>query len=136
MKKSALTLKIFLLIVVNDIGESIAQLFMKKGLTQTGIHSVGLDNVREFILQNASSWLVWLGIIIYTLNFLIWIVILSRVELSVASPVGSTGYVIIPLAAALFLNERIGLLRGSGIALIALGVHLVSKSTQPAPEIL
>lgn len=110
MTSRGLTLKVFLLIVANDAVESLAQLLMKKGLS-------------------LSFWLVGLGILIYALNFLIWIVILSRVELSVASPVGSTGYVTIPLLAAFFLNERIGFLRGGGILLIAWGVHLVSKST-------
>ena len=75
MKKNNLTLKIFSLIVLNDLGDTLAQLIMKKGLVQTGINSVNFGNIAEFIARNASSVLVWLGILIYTLNFFIWIII-------------------------------------------------------------
>ncbi len=134
MKKSALTLKIFLAIVLNDMGDSIAQLFMKKGLTETGITSVHLNNILEFLSRNASSGLVWLGIVIYALGFFIWIIILSRIDLSIAMPVGSTSYVAIPILALIFLNEKISALRWIGILLIVAGIHFVSKSTHSVSE--
>lgn len=133
MKKGALTLKVFLVVVMNDMGDSIAQLFMKKGLVQTGINLVNLDNIFEFISRNASSLLVWLGILVYVLNFFLWIIILSRIELSVAMPVGSTSYVIIPLLAMIFLNEKVNLIRWTGILLVMAGIHFVSKSTRSEP---
>ncbi len=135
MKKNALTLKVFLAIVINDMGESVAQLFMKKGLIQTGINTVHLHNVLEFIFQNGSSLTVWFGIFVYTLNFFLWIIILSRTDLSVASLVGSTGYIVIPLVAMIFLHEKITLLRWIGILFIIFGIHFVSKSTRQTPEV-
>lgn len=133
MKSKAITLKIFFLIVVNDLGDSVAQLFMKKGLVQTGINSIGFGNLAEFISRNAASSLVWLGIFVYTVNFFLWIVILSRVDLSVAMPVGSTSYLTAPFMAMIFLNEKVGLLRWAGILLIILGIHFVSQSAQSHP---
>lgn len=128
MKSSGLTLKIFLLIVLNDIGDTIAQLLMKKGLTQTGIDSVNFGNIAEFSVRNMSSPLVWLGISVFVLNFFVWIVILSRVDLSIAMPVGSTSYIFVPIAAMFFLHEHVSALRWAGIILIALGIHFVSQS--------
>lgn len=128
MGKSPLTLKVFIAIVLNDIGDSLAQLLMKKGLLQTGIGSVNFQNVLEFIFQNSSSGTLWLGIIIYTLNFFIWIIILSRVDLSIALPVGSTSYIITPLLAMIFLHENISLMRWLGILLIVCGIYFVSES--------
>lgn len=133
MKSKSITFKIFFLIVVNDLGDSVAQLFMKKGLVQTGIDSIGFGNLAEFISRNASSSLVWLGIFVYTVNFFLWIVILSRVDLSVAMPVGSTSYLTAPFMAMIFLNEKVGLLRWAGILLIVLGIHFVSQSTRSNP---
>ena len=134
MKNNGLTLKIFLLIVLNDIGDTIAQLFMKKGLNHTGIDNIGLGNMTEFMAKGASSPLIWLGLFIFALNFFVWIVILSRVDLSIAMPVGSTSYIFVPIVAMIFLHEHISLLRWAGIALIVVGIHFVSQSRKAPRE--
>lgn len=133
MKNSGLTLKIFLLIILNDIGDTIAQLLMKKGLNATGIDHVGFGNIAEFVARNAASPLVWLGVLVFILNFFVWIVILARVDLSIAMPVGSTCYVFVPIAAMIFLHEHVSLLRWAGILLIVLGIHFVSQSKRSEP---
>jgi drug/metabolite transporter (DMT)-like permease len=133
--KSSLTFKIFALLVLNDLGDTLAQLLMKKGLLQTGISSVTFGNILEFCARNSSSLILWLGIIVQALNFFIWIVILYKVDLSIAMPAGSTSYIFIPLAASVFLHEHVSLLRWAGIVLIALGIHFVSQSKKPeVPE--
>lgn len=128
MKQSHLTLKVFLLIVLNDVGDTVAQFFMKKGLARTGIASVTFSNLSEFITRNAGSGFLWLGLAIFMLNFFVWIVILYKVDISIAMPVGSTSYVFVPLVAVFFLGEHISLLRWMGIMLIVLGIHFVSRS--------
>lgn len=128
MKASHLTLKIFLLIVLNDIGDTVAQLLMKKGLNTIGITNVGLNNLAEFVQAGASSPLVWLGLSVLILNFFLWMVVLYRVDLSIAMPVGSTCYIFVPAAAVLFLHEHVSLLRWAGVVLIILGIHFVSQS--------
>jgi drug/metabolite transporter (DMT)-like permease len=130
MKNSGLTLKIFLLIILNDVGDTIAQLLLKKGLVRTGIDSINFGNIVEFTVGNALSPLVWLGIFVFILNFFLWIIILSRVDLSIAMPVGSTSYIFVPMAAMIFLGEHVSLLRWAGIALIAIGIHFVSQSSK------
>ena len=134
MKNSSLTLKIFILIVLNDVVDTVAQLFMKKGLVQTGISAVDFSNITEFVVRNASSAFVWAGILIYALNFFIWILILYKVDLSIAMPVGSTSYIFIPIAAVLFLHEHVSLLRWAGVILIILGIHFVSQSKKNLKE--
>ncbi|MDD5496122.1 MAG: EamA family transporter [Candidatus Omnitrophica bacterium] len=128
MKNSQLTFKIFFLIVLNDIGDTLAQLILKKGLIQTGISSVTFGNLAEFITANAASLLVWLGFLIYAVNFIIWMIILYRIDLSIAMPVGSTCYIFVPIVAVIFLHERVSPLRWLGILCIVLGIHFVSQS--------
>ncbi len=132
MKKNHLTLKIFSLIVLNDIVDTIAQLIMKKGLVQTGISPVTLSNIAEFVTRNISSTLVWLGVLIYALNFFIWIIILYKIDLSIAMPVGSTSYIFVPLAAILFLHEYVCPIRWIGILCIILGIHFAAQSKKGA----
>ena len=134
MKQSHLTLNIFSLIVLNDLVDTAAQLFMKKGLLHTGIDSVNLSNIVEFAARNASSAFLWLGILVHALNFFIWIVILYKVDLSIAMPVGSFSYIFIPIFAVLFLHEHVNLVRWVGIICIILGIHFVSQSKKPVKE--
>ncbi|HPM42242.1 MAG TPA: EamA family transporter [Candidatus Omnitrophota bacterium] len=128
MKTGHLTLKVFLLIVLNDVGDTIAQFFMKKGLAQTGITCVTFSNIADFLARSIGSGLLWLGLAVFALNFFVWIVILYKVDLSIAMPVGSTSYIFVPLVAVFFLGEHISILRWAGITLIVLGIHFVSKS--------
>lgn len=128
--KPGLTLKIFFLIVLTDIGESFGQLFMKKGLDQTGIQITNLASLPDFLYATAVSPYVWLGIVLFALTFFIWIVVLCHVDLSTAMPMGSTSFILTPILAWIFLHEHIGVLRWLGIFLIIVGIYLVSKSSQ------
>jgi len=128
MRKNHLTIKIILLIVLNDLGDTLAQFLMKKGLISTGIEQVNFGNILDFVTQNAASPLVWAGIIVFILNFLVWIIILFRVDLSIAMPIGSTSYIFVPLVAMIFLGEQVSLLRWIGIGAIILGINFVARS--------
>lgn len=128
MINKSLSLKIFILIVLNDLGDTIAQVFLKKGLVATGIDNLALGTLGQLVTKAIASPLLWCGLLIYALNFFLWILILYKVDLSIAIPVGSTGYILVPLAAIIFLHEHISLLRWGGIALIVLGIHFVSQT--------
>jgi drug/metabolite transporter (DMT)-like permease len=135
VKQSHLTLKIFVLIVLNDLIDTLAQILMKKGLIRTGIDSINFSNIAGFGVAAASSPFLWLGIFVFTLNFFIWIVILYKVDLSVAMPVGSFCFIFIPICAMVFLHEYISPVRWAGIACIVLGIHFVSRSKKRAAEV-
>lgn len=132
MNKSTLTLKIFLLILANDLLDGAAQLFMKKGLVQAGMGTLGLHHLFSFVAQNSSSGFVWLGISLYALNFFLWIVVLSRVDLSIAMPLSNLTYLFTPFIAMFFLHETVNHLRWLGIVLIIAGIHFLSRSARPA----
>ena len=132
MKKGHLTFKVFALIVLNDLLDSVAQLGMKKGLADTGISAVTFQNLIEFATRSLSSWLIWAGILIYVISFILWLVIIYRIDLSIAMPVGSAAYVFIPLMAIIFLHENVSPLRWLGIAFVILGIHFTSQSKKRA----
>lgn len=119
MKSRHLTLKVFLLIVIDSMCNLAAQVLLKKGLIETGL------------AKNSISPILWLGIVMYALNFFIWIVILYKVDLSIAMPAGSISYIFIPIIAIFFLHEHVGLARWIGIMLIVSGIHFVSRSGRP-----
>ncbi len=132
MSKKGLTLKIFCLILCDDLANSVAQLLMKKGLHYPAKDFFSFHAIFNFILGNIASPILWLGISIYALSFFIWIVILSHVDLSVAMPMASTDYLLVPLFAIIFLKETVSPLRWVGIVTVVLGIYFVSKSGKPA----
>lgn len=132
MSHKGLSLKIFLLIVMNDVFNSFAQLFMKKGLADPTDAFTSSQAFFDFIAINLGSPMMWLGISIYALSFFLWIIVLSRVDLSTAMPIASTDYVFIPILAIVFLHETVSPLRWLGILAIMAGIYCVSKSSHAA----
>jgi len=128
-KNTPLSLKIFFIIAFADILESAAEIFFKKGALATGISDITLHNVFPFVVKIFSSPMLWIGIFIYIFNFLLWMAIFSRIELSVAFPVGSVIYIIVPIFSMIFLHEHVTLVRWLGIFIICIGIYLVSQST-------
>ena len=117
-------LKIFFFIILNDLLDTSAQLLMKKGLGHGAFHFAQPD-----------AFLFWIGLAIYISNFLLWMTILSKIDLSVALPLASAGYILIPIAAIFFLHEFISPLRWLGLILIVLGITFISnnKSSKAMP---
>jgi drug/metabolite transporter (DMT)-like permease len=128
MKKGRLTLTVFAMIAMTDIFESIAQTLLKEGVNTIGITNIGILNLLEFLTKGAFNPIVWLGFLVYALNFILWMIILSRIDLSVALPVGGLGYIFVPLFSMIFLNETVNPVRWFGIIFIVTGVYLVSQS--------
>ncbi|MDD5436703.1 MAG: EamA family transporter [Candidatus Omnitrophica bacterium] len=108
---------------------------MKKGLSGTGISVINFGNIIDFAFRSLSSWMVCAGVLVYVISFVLWMVIIYRIDLSIAMPVGSASYVFIPILAIIFLHEHISFLRWLGIGMLVLGIYFVSKSKKEAGAI-
>ena len=64
----------------------------------------------------------------HTVCYLVCVHSISKIDLSVAVPVCSFSYILIPLASIVFLHEKVSLFRWSGVLFILLGVVFVSLS--------
>lgn len=131
-------LKVVALIVLKDTIESFGDLFFKMGALSTGINNVVISNFMEFAARITSNPWLWIGIIFYLANFFLWIALLSRVDLSVAFPMSSLTYIIVPFLAIIFLGEKVHPVRWAGIILIIIGISLAGRSAgdkegQPVP---
>jgi multidrug transporter EmrE-like cation transporter len=72
------------------------------------------------------------GLSCYVISVVVWIVALSRVEVSVAYPMLSVGYVVNALLAMWLFGETVTAQRWIGIAVILVGVTLVARSGTPS----
>ena len=135
-KAGGVTLKIFLAVFLNDVVDALAQVLMKKGIVGGAVTSWGFHDLFSFVTQNAVSPLVIAGLILCALNFFLWIIILTKIDLSLAVPLGSTTYALIPFSAVVFLHERISMTGIAGILCVIFGILILSKSKSEAPPLV
>ncbi|HEV7431960.1 MAG TPA: SMR family transporter, partial [Steroidobacteraceae bacterium] len=76
-----------------------------------------------------SSMPILAGLTCYVLSVVVWILALARVEVSVAYPMLSIGYVVNALAAWWLFGENLSGARLAGIGVILLGVWLVARTS-------
>jgi multidrug transporter EmrE-like cation transporter len=75
-----------------------------------------------------AQWPILAGLACYVVSVGVWIIGLSRVEVSVAYPMLSMGYVVNALAAWWLFGEALGPMRWAGMMLILAGVLVISRS--------
>ncbi len=119
---------IVLLIIAVDILNACAELSFKQGAMATHIHHVALSNLSAFALGLLSSAGVWTGLLCYLVMFLLWMTVLSRIDLSVAFLILSMDYLLVPGFSIIFLKEGVSCLRWIGIAFVVVGIGLTSWS--------
>jgi multidrug transporter EmrE-like cation transporter len=105
-----------------------AQLLLKAGVRPLGALSVDAATLLPTALRVLSQWPILAGLACYVLSVGVWIVGLSRVDVSIAYPLLSMGYVVNALAAWWLFGEVLGPQRLAGMLLILAGVFLVARS--------
>ena len=85
-------------------------------------------NVIPIGLRLASQWPIIGGLACYVLSVVVWILGLSRVDVSIAYPMLSLGYVLNAFAAWWLFGEVVSLQRVVGIGIILIGVYVVARS--------
>ena len=119
MKTLALSLAVFCVLL-----SSAAQLVMKRGMS-AGAGSAGAD-VAGTYLHALSSPLVWLGLGLYGASALLWLWVLSRLDVSLAYPLVSLGFVVTLALGVVWLGEPLSWTRVAGCGLIVAGVWLLA----------
>jgi len=99
--------------------------FLKMGMNQVG--EIGDRTAIQFGLAAATNLFILVGLAGYVSSVAGYIVVLSRIHLSVAYPIlMSTGYALVVLVSFIFLKEPFSAVKWLGIAFILLGVILIS----------
>lgn len=114
------------LILSSILLNCLAQLLIKKAMLQMGEITVFqiFDNFYKFV---TNIWL-WFAVVALGLSLLLWIVVLSKVEVSYAYPFTSLGFVLLLITGYFCFNETVNLMRIFGVILISIGVLIISKS--------
>ncbi len=126
--RGRLTIPLFVLILMADALNALAELLFKQGAMAPGIHEITFANFPAFASRLVSGTGLWVGVVCYIVMFFLWMPVLSQVDLSLAFPVQSIDYLLVPLISMAVLHERVTALRWLGVLFIMLGVCLVSQS--------
>ena len=82
------------------------------------------DGLARWKYMLARPW-IWIGIVSYVAEFLVWIAFLSLVDLSEGVLLGSINIVVIMIAGRILFREKLTPLRVTGILLVTAGVAIV-----------
>ena len=106
-----------------------AQVLLKAGTNALGgAISLTVGNAFETFVRVATQLPILAGLACYALSLVVWIMGLSRTDVTIAYPMLSLGYVIAAAGAWLFLGETISPQRLVAIGVIMVGVVLLARS--------
>jgi drug/metabolite transporter (DMT)-like permease len=118
-----------LLIIAVTLNAVLGQLMLKYAVIGLG-GSSALSNLPAFILSAAKSPLVYVSIAIQGFGYLLWMMLIARMKLGLASAsVGAGFYVCMALAAWGVYGESLSRLQWLGLGLITLGVSCIGLAT-------
>ena len=119
-------MKDFILLFFNVLLTVMGQILFKHGMNTVG----RVNSIRDVLGKLTQAFLnpyIISGIAIYGFTTLVWLIILSRVKLSIAYPLLSSGYVLSILFSWLLFKESIPKIRIIGAVIICIGVYLVAQ---------
>jgi drug/metabolite transporter (DMT)-like permease len=102
--------------------------------------NIALDTVghlafkRAALTEHESEWrrwknmmslpALWLGVVCFALEFVVWLALLALIPLSLAMMIGSINVVIVMFAGRFLFHERLDRMRIAGMCFVTLGVAL------------
>ena len=118
----------FTLILTGVLLNAVAQLLLKAGTNVLGVLTLTREQWLSTGLAVAGNPYIVAGLACYVVSVGVWIGALSRVEVSIAYPMLSIGYVVNALAAWYLFGEAVTMQRWLGIGFIVIGVWLLARS--------
>ncbi len=119
----------FGMLVVSVVFAVAGQFTLKTAMNEVGrIGATELAAAGDTIVRTLREPRLWLGLTLFGISAMFWLVVLSRVDLSVAYPFVGLSYIIVVLLSRLFLNEQVTALRWLGVVVVAIGIAIVGFS--------
>jgi drug/metabolite transporter (DMT)-like permease len=123
-----MALSTFAFILTGICLNAMAQLLLKAGTNAVGAIHLTAENWFATGLKLATQLPILGGLTCYVVSVLVWIIGLSRVDVTIAYPMLSLGYIINAFGAWYFLGEVVSAQRLMAIGIIIIGVALLARS--------
>lgn len=118
----------FSMIMVGVLLNAAAQILMKTGTNAIGYFDFSAANIMPIGWRLATNPHIIGAMGCYVFGVIIWILALSRVQVSIAYPLLSMGYVVNAVAAWYLFNESFNPAKVIGMGVIILGVVIISRA--------
>jgi multidrug transporter EmrE-like cation transporter len=124
-----MNLSTFAFIITGVLLNAFAQLLLKAGTNSLGgaIH-VNAQNWFSTGIKVFTQLPILAGLACYGISLIVWIIGLSRTDVTIAYPMLSLGYVVSAIGAWMFLGETVSLQRLLAIGVIMIGVALLART--------
>ena len=115
-----------LIILVVTATAATAHILLKIGMNEVGeINSDSFKTPGILIKQLLSTPAILAAIPVYAVSNIGWLIVLSKLNLSVAYPFLASLYIFIPVLSMVFLSESLTLQHWTGIIVIGIGIGVV-----------
>jgi drug/metabolite transporter (DMT)-like permease len=121
-------LKNILLILTSVSLNAAAQVLMRTGMLKVGNITGAVSALFKALPSMIGNGFLWLSLFCYGVSIIMWMVVLSGVEVSFAYPFLSIGYILSAVVGYFLLGESVTPVRIAGIAVICIGVILIARS--------
>jgi multidrug transporter EmrE-like cation transporter len=118
----------FSFIVFGVLLNAVAQLLLKAGARNVGEIHLTMQNFFAVGIKVASQLPIIGGLTCYVLSVVLWIIALSRVDVSIAYPMLSLGYVVTAVGAWYLFGEALSAQRLMAIFVILVGVAWLART--------
>jgi multidrug transporter EmrE-like cation transporter len=118
-------------LILTGVGLNAAAQLLLKVATRPLAHfsDFSADTLGNSVMILAKSLPFWAGMVCYGSSLCVWLAALSKAPVSTAYPMLSLGYVVVAAVSVLWMGEIMNAAKVLGIALICVGVILVSRSS-------
>ncbi len=116
----------YLIAFISVLLNAFAQIFLKQLMKCfSGVQSTYVIDLGKFFLTN-----IWFyaGMGCYAISVGLWLYVLGKLEVSLAYPLLSIGYIVTAFIGFFFLHENVNSVRCLGLFLIIVGIIVISRS--------
>ena len=122
----------FVIIILVAATAATAHILLKIGMNQVGeVNAEALKTPGKLVGQLVTTPAILAAIPVYAISNVGWLVVLSRLNLSVAYPFLASLYIFLPILSMLFLSETLSTQHWAGIVVIGIGIGIVLGSGLP-----
>lgn len=121
-----LNLQVFAVVLASVSLNAFAQIALRKTVLTVGTPGAAGSILHYLLMLAVNPWFI-IGLSCYVISMGLWMLVLSKLEVSLAYPLLSIGYIIAAIIGYYYLGESIGVHRIVGIALICVGIVVLSR---------
>ena len=116
-------------IITSVLLNALAQILLKAGMKNFSNIDLKNNVIQTFISIAINPYIIC-GFISYGISILLWLWVLSKVDVSYAYPFQALGYIVVTVLAWLIFQENINLTRIIALIFITLGLIILALSAR------